>query len=358
MQSADSACALICAAILVAACSGEPAAVAGTSNAEAANQDQVMTENTTQGSNEQGFSSVAVGVASLNDALTLWVDAFGFEVVQLREGPDTELSRLWKLEGDAIARQALLQSDNSGIGRLHLVEYRTPGPAVRAGAEVFDLLPKNLDVYVDDLPRRAEELRAAGYRFRSESHSEVTAPDGTVFRELHMPAHDDINVVLLEVVGQSYPFTDRGYAGIGPLIYISPDASADKQFLREVLRLRQKSDNLLKGPEVERMVGLPPGSGLDVSIWGGSDDELGGLEIVDYQGVEGSDRYPLARPGARGVLHVTFDVNDASGLLERARQAGASVEQTGTAEIITGRGRVYTVTAPAGLRIELRERIR
>lgn len=355
MRSATIAYALLSVALLVTACTGEPGTEAITSDENPANQDTAMTGDAIQATNEQGFTSVAVGVASLDDALALWVNAFGFDVVRLQEGPDAELSRLWKLGADAIARQALLQTDESGVGRLHLVEYQTPGPSIREGAEVFDLLPKNLDVYVDDLPRRAAELRASGYEFRTETHSEVTAPDGTVFRELHMPVHDDINVVLLEVVGQSYPFTDRGFAGIGPLIFISPDASADKDFLRDVLGLRQKSDNLLQGPEVERMVGLPPGAGLDVSIWGGSDDELGGLEIVDYQGVEGSDRYPLARPGARGVLHVTFDVKDASSIVERARQAGAPVEETSSARTLTGSGRVFTVTTPAGLRIELRE---
>lgn len=300
-----------------------------------------------------GWTSVSVGVGDLDTALALWVDTFGFDLTVLRDGPDEDLARLWGLDAQAIARQALLNSGTSGYGRLHLVEYAEPGPSVRDGAAVFDLLPKNLDIYVDDLPRRFDALKAAGHRFRSDTYSEVTAPDGTVFREIHLAAHDDVNVVLLEIVGHAMNFNGAGFAGIGPLIFISPIAADDKRFLGEVVGFDALSDNLLDGPDVERMIGLPPGAGLDVSIWAKAGNDFGTLEIVDYQGVEGENRYPLARPGARGILHVTFASDDAPALLERARQAGVAIEHVGDGETLVGAGALCRIATPAGLRMEI-----
>ena len=304
----------------------------------------------------RGFRSVTVGVASIDKANDLWVDVMGFEVVAERNGADPELERLWDVDADLIARQVMLRSRDNDFGLLHLVEYSQPVPAVRDGAAVFDLVPKNLDVYTENLPAIVEKMGAEGYRFRNQRYSEVTAPDGTMFREIHLPSHDDVNVVLLEVIGKQLPFTHNGFAGIGPLIYIVPDASAEKAFLRDVMRFDKLNDNILDGPEIERMVGLPPGAGLDVSIWGRAGDSFGGLEPIEYQGVVGENRYPLAVPGARGVLHVSYVVDDATPLLERLRAGGIAVDDRGTGSTLIADGRMYRFFSPAGLAFELYER--
>ena len=286
----------------------------------------------------QGFRSVSVGVASVDSALELWVDTMGFEVVAERSGSDGELARLWEIDADLISRQVLLRSRDNEYGLLHLVQYAQQTPSVRSGAAVFDLVPKNLDVYTRNLPAIFDAMRADGYLFRNERYSEVTAPDGTLFREIHLPSHDDINVVLLEVPGKALPFTDAGFAGLGPLIYIVPDADAEKRFLRDVLQFDKLNDNILDGPEIERMVGLPPGAGLDVSIWGRAAVSFGGLEPIEYQGVQGDNRYPRAVPGARGVLHVSYVIDDAQPLLARLTAHGVEFDDRGSGDTLIADG--------------------
>lgn len=171
-----------------------------------------------------------------------------------------------------------------------------------------------------------------------------------------MPSHDDINIVLLEVIGRPRPFTARGFAGVGPLIFIVPDAPAEKAFFADVMQLDKLNDNLLSGPEIERMVGLPPGAGLDVSIWGRAGNHLGEIEIIEYQGVTGRDLYPLAKPKALGILHISYVVDDASALRERLRGFGATVTDHGRVQTMTGEGNVVSFHTPAGLRIEVYER--
>jgi len=303
-----------------------------------------------------GWSSVTVGVADMDTALQLWVDTFGMTLLDERRGADAGQAVAWGINAGDIVRQALVATGTHRVGMIHFVEFADPDPPVRAGAAVYDLLPKNLDVYVDNMPRRFGQLQKQGYRFRTTSWSEVTAPDGTAFREVHMPSHDDINVVILEVVGKEMPFTPRGFGGVGPLIYIVPDALVEKEFVERVLGLEKLNDNLLKGPEIERMIGLPPGAGLDVSIWGRTGNDFGDLEVIEYQGVEGEDRYPRATPKALGVLHVSYVMTSFEPLRARLLEADIPIEDHGHRESILGLGTVYSFATPSGLRIEVLER--
>ena len=244
------------------------------------------------------------------------------------------------------------------VGRLHLVEFNDPDPPVRAGAAVFDSCPKNLDVYVRDMPTQFASLKTAGTHFRNDIYSDVTAPNGIRFREIHMPVHDAINVVLLELVGKAMTFTDAGYAGIGPVITIVPDAAAEKAFYDAVLGLDMLSDNILAGPEIEKMVGLPRGAALNVSIWGEAGVDLGQIEIIEYQGVRGADLYPRARPKALGILHVTYRVLSLVSLLRRLEAAGLSCERHGHVPTLAGVGETVSFRTPSGFRIEAVEATR
>lgn len=302
------------------------------------------------------WTSVTVGVADLDAALELWVGEFGLEIEQRKAGPDRDLATLWSLQPSDITRQALLRTPGQSMGKLHLVEFAHPLPPVRRGAEVFDLVPKNLDIYVNDLPAHFESLKAAGYAFRNETYSEITTESGTTFREIHLLGHDDVNIVLLEVVGESHDYSPKGYSGVGPLIIIVGDAPSEKRFYREGFLLDKLSDNILDGPEIERMVGLPPGAALDVSIWGAADQPLGKVEVIDYQGVQSSNLYPKARAPALGVLHITYQTTDLVSLHQRLISMASKVVQHRAMNTIIGNGDVLTTHSPAGLRIDIFQR--
>ena len=94
------------------------------------------------------------------------------------------------------------------------------------------------------------------------------------------------------------------------MIRIVPEAAAQKRFYETILGLDHLSDNVLPGPEIENMVGLPAGWALNVRIRGRANSRLGQIEIIEYQGVAGADCYHRARPPAPGGLHVTFRVAD------------------------------------------------
>ena len=298
------------------------------------------------------WSSLTVGVADLDKALELWVGKFGFSKLATRDGEDAELASLWRILPSDIKRQALLGMPGSRYGKLHLVEFTEPGPAVREGAQTFDLCPKNLDIYVHDLPSRVKEMQADGYSFRNAEPSEVTAPDGTRFREIQLPAHDELNIVLLEVIGKEMDFSAEGFAGIGPLITVVGHAGRERDFYADVMGFDILSDNILEGPEIERMIGLPTGSGLDVSIWGNAHIPLGQIEVIEYRGVQGNDLYPIAVPTQLGILHVSYEVANLEAFKRKLHASGINHSDRDYRDVIFGSGRFIRFRTPSGMNIE------
>ncbi len=310
-------------------------------------------ESTPVAQNPGGWHHVTVGVKSLDVALTQWIEMMGFEVRSQREGPDAGLATLWGIESEDIERQAIIGTPGADSGLIHLVQFRNPDRLVREGAEVFDLLPKNLDVFVKGLPERFTRLQSAGATFRTDTYSDVTTPSGGRFMEIHMHGHDATNIVLVETPGKDRDlYTDKGFTGVVQLITIVPDANAEEAFYTQGLGLTSLANNFLKGPEVEKMVGLPPGSGLDIRILGGESTAFGLMELVDYHGVEGSSRYHLARPKALGTLHVSYFLSDLSPLKQRLAQYGTKFIEHASTETLFGSGPSISFRTPAGLRIE------
>jgi len=303
------------------------------------------------------FSHVTLGVASLDEATAFWVNHFGLEVEQQQRGADAALARIWQLPATAIAAQAVLATPGAKAGRLHIVEFSAPGTPVREGAEAYDLLPKNLDVYAPDLPQRYDELKAAGIEFRGPWIG-MPGPDGLSFREAHLPGHDEINVVLLEVIGPGYatPLTRQGFAAMGPLITIVPDAERETAFYRDLLGMDTTLEILLKGEQIEKMIGLPPGAGLDLRIFGDAADPMGRIELIEYQQVKGKNLYPRARPPARGILHAGYQIADLDPLRQRLGDAGVSFEEHGAHRTLLGSGALISFHSPAGFRLEVQER--
>lgn len=239
---------------------------------------------------------------------------------------------------------------------MHLVEWDVAPESVRAGAQVFDLCPKNLDIYVDDLPKRMAELAERGVVFRNEHYSEAVSPDGVHFREIHLAGHDDINIVLLQVIGSDTRFPDSGFYGVGPLVCIVRDPESEKHFIDKVLGLSMSHDNILDGPEIETMIGLPAGCALEVSIWAEPGQVLGEVELVTYQGTDGADRYPRALPGARGVTHLNWWLDEIEPFAAHLKTHGISYELSRVESSLFQSSSSLIFQSPAGLRLEVHER--
>lgn len=305
------------------------------------------------------WTSVSVGVADLDQALELWVDVFGFSVLNEFDGEDAELATLWHIRPSDIKRQALIGLPEARYGQLHLVEFTEPGPAVREGARPFDPSPHSLVIHAEDLQERVKEIKAAGYTFVNAEPVELIAADGSSYSEIHLGVHDEVNVVLREVAEPEASFNPRGFSGIVALLNIVEFARTERDFYSKVIGLDLLAELQLEGPIAEQLMGRPSGNALDISRWGearSSSDArsqvgmaLGQIELLDFRGVRGTDLYSVAIPTQLGILHVSYTVQNLDHFRQRLRAVGIPLNERDYRQVIFGNGRFIRFRSPAGM---------
>ncbi|MCS6800475.1 MAG: hypothetical protein RMM58_07440 [Chloroflexota bacterium] len=257
-----------------------------------------------------GVQHIVVGARDFESALRLYRDHLGLGV---RHGPApvsaAELT-LWGLQPEHFAATAVtLGAPDQQYGLLRLVSFgERTGEPVRKDARPYDYSPKNLDIQTVDIDRAYTTLSALGYPFRSEP---VTYPhDGHLIKEVQMRGPDEVNIVLLETeAGRAFSFSPQGFAGVTQWVLTVGDLSRAVALFSEGLGIPVAMHNRLAGPEIERMIGLPPGASLNIAILAG-DTLFGRIELVHYEGVDSRDLTPRARPPAAGMLQVGFAVDD------------------------------------------------
>ena len=305
----------------------------------------------------RSIDTIIVGVQNINEAIELWVNQFGLDIVSEREGIDGDLSRLWQLEDDEITKQALLATPKIDVGKIHLVQFKNPSTAVRQNANATDLGPKNLDVTCLDLPSKYDELIKMGYQFRSEYVGYKIESIGADVLEVQMPGHDHTNIIFVEQLGEKIQLSKRGYGGITSLVTIVSELDEETDFFMDIFSLKEALSEDLFGEHVEKMIGLPKGGGLRLNLLEGDEiDRYGRVELVAYIGAEKQDDlYKIANPPALGTLHCVFRVEDIDNIKNKLRNRSVSFKEHGLLDLIYGKGEIISFRSPAGLRIEVQQ---
>ena len=301
------------------------------------------------------ISQVTVGVADLKPVFDLWIDRFGLETVVRRTGPDPGLARLWGIEATNIADQLLIRTPGAETGWLHFVQFDKPDVPARRGAAATDLGPKNIDVNCRDMPVRHAELRAAGHSFRSPIVEYEL--DGIRAREVQMPGHDDINVVLIEVLSKGFEinFSPRSYGAVTSFVVIVPDTIIEAEFFHRIFGFDELMHHRITGPGIEEAVGLPKGTVLDMRLMGREGKFFGRAELIAYEGFDGVDRFALAKAPSLGTLHCGIAVDSVLEIAQRARDSGIAITEFSDIDTIFGAGHMAALYTPAGLRIDVYE---
>ena len=305
----------------------------------------------------RSIDTIIVGVQNINEAIELWVNQFGLDIVSEREGIDADLSRLWQLDDDEITKQALLATPKIDVGKIHLVQFKNPTTAVRENANATDLGPKNLDVTCLDLPSKYDELIKMGYQFRSEYVGYQIESIGADVLEVQMPGHDHTNIIFVEQLGEKIQLSKRGYGGITSLVTIVSELDEETDFFMDIFSLKEALSEDLFGEHVEKMIGLPKGGGLRLNLLEGDElDRYGRVELVAYIGAEKQDDlYKIANPPALGTLHCVFRVEDIDNIKNKLRKRSVSFKEHGLLDLIYGKGEIISFRSPAGLRIEVQQ---
>ena len=305
----------------------------------------------------RSIDTIIVGVQNINEAIELWVNQFGLDIVSEREGIDADLSRLWQLEDDEITKQALLATPKIDVGKIHLVQFKNPSTAVRQNANATDLGPKNLDVTCLDLPSKYDELIKMGYQFRSEYVGYQIESIGADVLEVQMPGHDHTNIIFVEQLGEKIQLSERGYGGITSLVTIVSELDEETDFFMDIFSLKEALSEDLFGEHVEKMIGLPKGGGLRLNLLEGDEiDRYGRVELAYIGAEKQDDLYKIANPPALGTLHCVFRVEDIDSIKKNnLRNRSVSFKEHGLLDLIYGKGEIISFRSPAGLRIEVQQ---
>jgi catechol 2,3-dioxygenase-like lactoylglutathione lyase family enzyme len=300
-----------------------------------------------------GIAYLSIAVSDMNVVQNLWIDELGLDIIARRQGPDDELARLWGLPAEQFADQLLLATPGATTGYLHFVQLNEPGESVRLNAASTDLGAKNIDVNCTGMPALVEQLKASGYRFRSEiGEYEI---DGIQAQEVQMPVHDDINVVLIEVLSKGFEvdYTAKGFAALTSFVVIVPDVVQEAEFYRELFGFQQILRHELSGPGLEMAAALPKGTVLDLHLLGHPDTMFGRMELIEYKGVKGVNRFERAVPPATGILRCGFKVAALDRFITRAEQQGITITRSLQIDAIFGAGKMIELTSPAGLELQI-----
>jgi catechol 2,3-dioxygenase-like lactoylglutathione lyase family enzyme len=302
------------------------------------------------------WASVTVGVANLDRALEFWMGTLGFDTLASADGEDAELATLWRILPEDIKRQALLGQPGSAQGRLHLVEFSAPGPAVREGTRVNDPGPQSLVVYARDLKTRVKEMQQAGLVFHSAEPVEASQADGIQQTGIRLGIHDEVSVILRELHGAELAFNPRGFSGIAALVNVVEFAGPEKQFLAQELGLASLGERTIEGTGLEQLMGLATGAILESSSWGATADSPGQIQLDDYSQVSrGNDLYPVAVPTQLGILHVTYAATGLDTFKQQLLASGYRFSDREYREVMYGTGQFIRLRTPAGMNIEVFE---
>jgi len=299
------------------------------------------------------ISYISIGVADLAPVRRLWVDLLGLHCVASHQGADVELAALWGLDSTDISAQLVVATPGAKQGRLHFVELSQPGLPVRHGAATIDCCAKNIDVNCVDIDQVVQRLKKAGFVFRSPvAQYEL---DGVQIREVQFAAHDELNVVLIEVLSADYlrVMSAEGCAAVTSVVSIVPDVVREVEFFQSVLRLPQALHHQLAGPGLEAAAGLPAGTTLDLFLLGSPDNIFGRVELIQYIGAAGQNLFPRARPPATGILKFGIEVSSLARVEAVLDGLGWPSASSRPFSILPAVGRMLECASPAGIPLQI-----
>jgi catechol 2,3-dioxygenase-like lactoylglutathione lyase family enzyme len=88
-------------------------------------------------------------------------------------------------------------------------------------------------------------------------------------------------------------------------------------------------------------------------LLGEPENLFGRMELIEYEGLSGEDRFSRAHPPATGILRCGYMVDSIDDFITTADEHGVRIEFSIEVDAIFGAGRVVELTSPAGLRIEV-----
>jgi catechol 2,3-dioxygenase-like lactoylglutathione lyase family enzyme len=231
-----------------------------------------------------GIDIVTLPVADIASLRALYVDLFGFEVVE-EAAPGEGWQQVWGLPRTP-SRSLLIGKPGSAGGWIRLVEV--PGlPAAELTSRADRVGPLALDFYVRSAESFEGRVEAAGWRFLTEAvHYPLPGTDTEVReRMLAQSVSGLLHATVKYRPRQTRCVLDGAeradVSEVVACVFVTDDFAGAQSFAQNVLGAQRYFTGRFDGATVERMLGLATGEGFEAALFRGPSSRNARLEFAE-----------------------------------------------------------------------------
>jgi catechol 2,3-dioxygenase-like lactoylglutathione lyase family enzyme len=262
-----------------------------------------------------GFTEAVVSVRSVSDAMKLYQDVGGWDIIGLGDADKTQ-AEFWWLPPSQRVKYAVLRNRGDRTGIVRLVEFENAKEQRQIRSSAYPWEPGgifDLNIRVKDIAAKFAELQRRGWQGFSEPRryvfdkfevSEVLmrGPNGEVLAlvERHAPP----------LVG--FPnLREFSHVFNSSQIVSNMDSAAEFYMNKLGFKVYLKTDETSKAPE-ENIFGIPPNMMPSVRrrvmVLHPQGTNNGSVELISFEGVQGKNYARYAVPPNLGILALRFPV--------------------------------------------------
>lgn len=294
-----------------------------------------------------GVDPVTLCTPDAAQAIALYRDGLGFQVVSESVWPAQPWRQVWKLPPGPDLQVVELGKPRAHGGGIRIVSVPEL-PVVRGGRLPNQPGPYAWDFYVRDMQACVQRIKDLGWAFRSEPQKYPLFGQDFDVTEVMLEGPQGLLHALVEYI----PGQHRCVLGIDDseetsemiaLVVVVDSIDAPRAAMIEGLGADIAMDETFAGPEVERLLDLPPGSAFQMVLMRGPSRRSARFELLESIGGE---------PVSSGIPHVIAPMPFAN--LDKAIGALRTFDVVVSDPVATVRGPVATATLASGIILELR----
>ncbi len=294
-----------------------------------------------------GVDPVTLCTPDAAQAIALYRDGLGFQVVSESVWPAQPWRQVWKLPPGPDLQVVELGKPRAHGGGIRIVSVPEL-PVVHGGRLPNQPGPYAWDFYVRDMQVCVQRIKDLGWAFRSEPQKYPLFGQDFDVTEVMLEGPQGLLHALVEYI----PGQHRCVLGIDDseetsemiaLVVVVDSIDAPRAAMIEGLGADIAMDETFAGPEVERLLDLPPGSAFQMVLMRGPSRRSARFELLESIGGE---------PVSSGIPHVIAPMPFAN--LDKAIGALRTFDVVVSDPVATVRGPVATATLASGIILELR----
>ena len=294
-----------------------------------------------------GVDPVTLCTPDAAQAIALYRDGLGFQVVSESVWPAQPWRQVWKLPPGPDLQVVELGKPRAHGGGIRIVSVPEL-PVVHGGRLPNQPGPYAWDFYVRDMQACVQRIKDLGWAFRSEPQKYPLFGQDFEVTEVMLEGPQGLLHALVEYI----PGQHRCVLGIDEsedasemiaLVVVVDSIDAPRAAMIEGLGADVAMDETFTGPEIERLLDLPPGSAFQMVLMRGPSRRSARFELLESIGGEAV---------SSGIPHVIAPMPFAN--LDKAVGALRKFDVVVSDPVATAGGPVATAMLASGIILELR----